>query len=181
MASLTPETFLAVAEMVAAHLRLKEVDRWTPHVCRLKFHSFTSEFPEISEAQFMWAAERWIQGLDSGFHRYPTWRELMAPLFRCEAGLANRSWGPRPDLPAFVAFKPDQLAQLPGQPQSQLPPPDSHNSGAYAVTAPGRPALPAGQSEEARGITDEDWQAYLASVAEWEAAQRHAEAEACSP
>jgi hypothetical protein len=31
MAGLTAETFLAVAEMVAGHLRLKEADRWSPH------------------------------------------------------------------------------------------------------------------------------------------------------
>ena len=43
--SLTPETFLAVAEMIAGHLRIKESDRWSAHICRLKFHSFTSEFP----------------------------------------------------------------------------------------------------------------------------------------
>jgi hypothetical protein len=163
MDGLSRETFFAVAEMVAGHLRLKEADRWSSHVCKLKFHSFTSEFPEVMDAQFMWAAEQWIQGLDASFHRYPTWRELMAPLYRCEGTLANRSWGPREGLPGFVRFKPAQLALLPDRPRSMLPPPDSHNAAAYDLTQAGRlPALPAEESHH--GLTDDEWQAYLQRV-----------------
>ena len=40
---LTPDTFLAIAEMVAAQLRIK-ADRWSPQICQLKYISFTSEF-----------------------------------------------------------------------------------------------------------------------------------------
>jgi hypothetical protein len=175
MASLTPETFLAVAQMVAGHLRLKADDRWSPHVCRLKFHSFTSEFPEVSEAQFMWAAERWIQGTEPGaFLRYPTWAELMAPLYRTEAGRANRSWGPRDDLPPFVRFKPDQLALLPGTPESVLPPPDQQNPAAYQVVSNSQPALPPAAAEPP-GVSDEEWEAYLKRVQE-EAAKAQEEA-----
>lgn len=182
MASLTRETFLAVAEMVAGHLRIKDADRWSPHVCRLKFHSFTAEFPEVSDTQFMWAAEQWIQGLDDGFHRYPTWRELMAPLYRCEAGLANRSWGPRPDLPAFARFKPEQLALLPQEPRSQLAPPDQRNAAAYDPREPGRPALPALRANDERGLTDEAWQAHLEEVRRWQAEREREQEEAsCSP
>ena len=54
--SLTIETLLSVAEMIAAQLRIKEADRWTPHICQLKFVSFTSEFPEVTDQQFLWAA-----------------------------------------------------------------------------------------------------------------------------
>lgn len=169
MASLSRETFLAVAEMVAGHLRLKEADRWSAHVCRLKFHSFTSEFPEVNDAQFMWAAEQWIQALDDGFHRYPTWRELMAPLYRCEGRLANRSWGPRPELPGFVRFKPEQLALLPELPSSLLPPPDRHNADAYRVVPPpGWKLLPPVEAAANQGISDEEWQAYLQKVREEE-------------
>lgn len=178
MASLTPETFLAVAQMVAGHLRLKADDRWSPHVCRLKFHSFTSEFPEVSEAQFMWAAERWIQGTEPGtFLRYPTWAELMAPLYRTEAGRANRSWGPRDDLPPFVRFKPDQLALLPSSPQSVLPPPDQQNPAAYQVISCSQLVLPAAETEPP-GLSDEEWEAYLKRVQE-EAAKAQEEA-SCS-
>lgn len=179
MASLTPETFFAVAEMVAGHLRLKEADRWSPHVCRLKFHSFTSEFPEVNETQFMWAAEQWIQALPPGFTRYPTWRELMAPLYRCEAGLANRSWGPREELPAFVRFKPQQLQLLPAQPASVLPPPDALNPEAYTVVSSRQPKLPPAPPEQEQGLSDEEWQTYLKRVEELAAEQQ--EEEACSP
>jgi hypothetical protein len=164
--SLTPETFLAVTEMIAAHLRIKEADRWSPHICRLKFHSFTSDFPEVNEPQFMWAAEQWIQTTDTkSFLRYPAWSELMAPLYRTEAGRANRSWGPRPGLPKFVQFKPAQLDQLPQLPASIHAAPDPANAEAYAlVQSTPRPALP--PAEEAQGLTDEQWQAYLQLVQE---------------
>jgi hypothetical protein len=158
------ETFLAVAEMVAGHLRLKDADRWSSHVCKLKFHSFTSEFPEVSDPQLMWAAEQWVQALPSGFTRYPTWRELMAPLYRCEGGLANRSWGTKPSLPAFVRFTADQRKMLPAVPRSLLPPPDIQNPDAYQVVGGGQPLLLPSSDDEAEGLTDEQWQAYLARV-----------------
>lgn len=174
--SLTPETFLAVAEMIAGHLRLKEADRWSPHICRLKFHSFTSEFPEINEPQFMWAAEQWIQGTQAAnFLRYPTWGELMAPLYRSEAGRANRSWGPREGLPGFVRFKPEQLALLPSAPQSIAAPPDPQNTDAYRTVgrageaeAKGLPLQPAPEPPllTGLGLSDDEWQAYVARLKE---------------
>lgn len=166
---LTPETFLAVTEMVAGHLRLKEADRWTPHICRLKFHSFQAEFPEVNEPQFMWAAEQWVQSLDpAAFKRYPTWRELMAPLYRTESGLANRSWGFKENLPNFCLPTASQLAQLPKQRQSVLELPDIRNAEAYVPFHAGQsdqPVLPPGQ-EEALGLTPERWNSYLLEVAE---------------
>jgi hypothetical protein len=167
---LTPETFLAVAEMIAAQLRIKEADRWSPHICRLKFHSFTSEFPEISEPQFMWAAEQWIQGLEpNSFKRYPTWKELMAPLYRTENGLANRSWGFRPELPAFCQPTTDQLALLPGTPSSVVAPPDPHNADAYVpFQASDHPLLPP-TADESPALTPEKWADYINWVAQQEA------------
>jgi len=181
MASLTPETFLAVAEMIAAHLRIKEADRWSPHICRLKFHSFTSEFPEISEPQFMWAAEQWVQDTEAGaFLRYPTWGELMSPLYRSEGGRANRSWGPRPELPGFVRFKPEQLAMLPSTPRSLAAVPDQQNLAAYQTVgrageaeAQGLALTPVEEPQRlltGSGLTDEEWQAYLVRVEEEEKA-----------
>ncbi|MEB3360684.1 MAG: hypothetical protein VKI42_01015 [Synechococcaceae cyanobacterium] len=165
MASLSQETFLAVAQMVAGHLRLKEADRWSPHVCRLKYHSFSSEFPEVGDAQFMWAAEQWIQGTSpEAFHRFPTWAELMAPLYRTEAGRANRSWGPRPDLPPFVQFKPAQLSLLPAARQSLLNAPDQQNAAAYQVVGVGQLVLP--EAGDPPGLSDEEWEAYLERVRE---------------
>lgn len=159
--SLTPETFLAVAEMIAAQLRIKEADRWSPHICRLKFHSFTSEFPEISEPQFMWAAEQWIQGLEPNtFKRYPTWKELMAPLYRTENGMANRSWGFREELPSFCRPTVAQLAMLPAARRSLVSAPDPHNSEAYVPFASNeQPLLP--PSKEDCPLTPERWQDYL--------------------
>ena len=174
--SLTPETFLAVAEMIAGHLRIKESDRWSAHICRLKFHSFTSEFPEINEPQFMWVAEQWIQCTDAGtFLRYPTWGELMGPLYRTEAGRANRSWGPRAELPGFVRFRPEQLALLPSAPRSIAPPPDQQNIDAYRTVgrageaeAQGLPLQPVAEPAllMGSGLSDEIWQAYLKQVQE---------------
>lgn len=159
--SLTPETFLAVAEMIAAQLRIKEADRWSPHICRLKFHSFTSEFPEISETQFMWAAEQWIQGLEPNtFKRYPTWKELMAPLYRTENGMANRSWGFREELPPFCRPTASQLAMLPTARRSLISAPDPHNSQAYLpFTTTEQPLLP--PTKEDCPLTEKKWQDYL--------------------
>jgi hypothetical protein len=143
---LTAETFLAACEMVFSHLRLKEADRWSSHVCRLKFYSFTSAFPEVSEAQFFWAAEQWIQTTKpETFHRFPTWNELMRSLYRCEGGLANRSWGPRDGLPAFLRFTEDQLLQLPPA-RSVLEPPDPQNAAAYVPIGRGAKALAPGET-----------------------------------
>ena len=55
---LTAELFMTVIDMVAGHLRIREADRWGPQIARLKFRSFVGEFPEVSEQQFVWAAER---------------------------------------------------------------------------------------------------------------------------
>lgn len=160
--SLTPETFLAVTEMVAAHLRIKEADRWSPHICRLKFHSFTTEFPEVNETQFMWAAEQWIQGCGPGFTRYPTWKELMAALYRTENGLANRSWGFRSELPAFLAPTVEQLMMLPGKAASIATATDPTNAAAYVpfVTTEHPLLPPAADAPET--LTEEWWQEYLA-------------------
>jgi len=174
---LTPETFLAVAEMVAGHLRIKEADRWSPHICKLKFHSFISEFPEVGEAQFMWAAEQWIQACGPGFTRYPTWKELLAPLYRTENGLANRSWGFRSDLPAFLAPTAEQLALLPATPASIAPAADPHNAAAYVpFTATDHPLLPPAP-EEPPMLTEEQWQAYLQSLNDGTADQQSRAAE----
>lgn len=161
---LTPETFLAAAEMIAAQLRIKEADRWSPHICRLKFHSFTSEFPEVNETQFLWAAEQWIQGLTPGqFTRYPTWKELMAPLYRTENGLANRSWGFKAELPPFVLPTAMQLAALPTSRRSLAAAPDPVNAAAYVpFEADGRdlPLLPPGAANDTP-LTPERWADYL--------------------
>lgn len=171
---LTIETFLAGCEMVAGHLRLKELDRWTPHVCRLKLASFSAAFPEVDEAQFLWASEQWIQRTDpQAFHRFPVWSELMAPLYRSEEGKANRSWGFRPDLPGFLRPTAEQLAALPTRRGSVLPPADPQNPAAYrtvglaaAAEEEGRPLLPAALPLwlVGAGVSDDDWNTYLSSL-----------------
>lgn len=175
-ASLTFETFGAVIEMIYSHLRLKEADRWGAHICKLKFYSFTSEFPEVNETQFMWAAEQWVQSTDPGaFLRLPTWGELMAALYRTEAGRANRSWGPRAELPGFVRFKPEQLALLPSTPRSLVAAPDQQNLDAYRTVgrageaeAQGLPLQPVAEPPllTGTGLTDKEWQDYLKRVQE---------------
>ncbi len=167
MVSLSPETFLAACEMVFGHLRLKESDRWSPHICQLKYRSFVTEFPEVGDAQFLWAAERWVQSLDAGFHRYPTWNELMRFLYRCEAGIPNRSWGPREDLPAYVRFTSAQVAMMPGQPRpvAALPAAHAEEQEAYRPAPVGARGcrVPVGQGI-APGLTDDAWERYLDRV-----------------
>lgn len=166
---LTIETFLAVAEMVAAQLRIKESDRWSPHICQLKYVSFTSEFPEVSDPQFLWAAEQWLQGTGGQeFLRYPTWKELMVPLYRPENGLANRSWGFRSDLPAMCRPTADQLRLLPSAPQSVSAPPDPKNADAYMPFLTDElPCLPP-PADEGPGLTPKKWADYLMFLAEEE-------------
>jgi hypothetical protein len=155
---LTPELFLQGAEMIQQHLRIKEADRWAAAVCRLKFYSFRSEFPEVDGPQFLWCCEKWIQALGPGFTTFPVWGELMAPLYRCENGRANRSYGFKQDVPGFLRPTPEQLAQLPAVATTLFPNPDRLPLlGAAAGEAP-RPLLPAAQE---RTLTDEEWEAYL--------------------
>lgn len=164
---LTIETFLAVSEMVAAQLRIKEADRWSPHICQLKFVSFCSEFPEVTDAQFLWAAEQWLQSTGGqNFLRYPTWKELMVPLYRAENGLANRSWGFRPDLPPMCRPTDEQQRLLPADPQSITAPPDPTNGGAYVpFMTEELPCLPPPE-DEGPGLTPQKWADYLLFLAE---------------
>lgn len=164
---LTIETFLAVAEMVASQLRIKEADRWSPQICQLKYVSFCSEFPEVSDPQFLWAAEQWLQTTGGReFLRYPTWRELMVPLYRAENGLANRSWGFRPDLPPLCHPTDEQLLLLPGAPRSIAAPPDPTNGDAYVpFMTEELPCLPP-PADEGPGLTPQKWADYLLFLAQ---------------
>lgn len=126
------ETFLAVTEMVASQLRLKDADRWSAHICQLKFTSFVNEFPEVSDGQFLWASEQWLQSTNCReFLRYPSWKELMAPLYRTENGMANRSWGFKEELPPAVRPGRRQLELLPAMKRSIASAPDPANTAAY--------------------------------------------------
>ena len=168
--SLTIETFLSVAEMIAAQLRIKEADRWTPHICQLKFVSFTSEFPEVTDQQFLWAAEQWLQGTGGkDFLRYPPWKELMVPLYRAENGLANRSWGFKESLPATCQPSAQQLRLLPEAPRSIAAGPDPSNASAYVpFHVKATLALPPQQGMGA-GLTAATWGDYLDFLAELQA------------
>ncbi len=67
-AELTFDVFLQGAEMIQQQLRIKEADRWSKDICKLKFYSFGAEFPEVDCAQFLWACEKWLQSLPAA-HR----------------------------------------------------------------------------------------------------------------
>lgn len=153
---LTPEVFLAGAELLFSHLRTREGDRWSELACKLKFASFRGAFPEIDREQYLWACEQWIQATaGKEFLRFPAWGELMTSLYGCEGGLANRSFGFKADLPQFLQPSLEQEAMLPAR-QSLQP----HPGEAYQVISGGRPlvALPAAGP---KGLTDEEWEAYL--------------------
>jgi hypothetical protein len=124
----------------------------------------------VSDQQLVWAAEQWLQttgGKD--FLRYPTWKELMVPLYRSENGLANRSWGFRDSLPAMCQPTAEQLQLLPKRPMSIASSPDPHNAAAYLpFTADEHPALPPAH-DEGPGLTPARWADYLNFLAEEEA------------
>jgi hypothetical protein len=129
VAMLRPEAFFMGCEILFSHLRLKESDRWSEGVALVKLASFTDAFPEVSDRQFLWCCEEWVQAATgNGFRTVPPWRELVAPLYRAEAGLANRSWGFKPDLPPFLQPTPQQLQLVPRQAQSLLSSTDPSHS-----------------------------------------------------
>lgn len=131
---LSKETFIAVCEMIASHLRIREADRWSQGgTAELKYVSFRSQYPEVNDTQFLWCGEQWIQDCPAGFVRYPTWRELMVYLYRSEGGQANRSWGFRDDLPDFVAPTLEQRRMASGPLRPLLSAPDRTNTDAYVV------------------------------------------------
>jgi hypothetical protein len=155
---LTPEAFLAGCELLFAHVRVRESDRWGELACKVKYASFRGAFPEVDREQFLWACEQWIQGTaGQDFLRFPAWAELMTVLYGTEGGLANRSYGFKPTLPAWLQPSPQQLALLPRQPQTLKP----HPGEEYRLVTPAeaRPLLPPRREEE--GMTDEQWEAYL--------------------
>ena len=140
---LKKETFLAVAEMLASHLRLKEADRWSVPICKLKYVSFQSSYPEVNDQQFLWAAEQFVQSTSNDkFLRYPTWNELMSFLYRTENGTPNRSWGFKESLPRSIQPTREQLALMPRESESlHRDTTDPQNQGAYKTF---RAALPEG-------------------------------------
>lgn len=170
--------FVKGCSLIAKHLRTRADAGWDDDDFTLKYVSFSEAFPEVNDRQFLWCCERWIQSQRQDFLRFPAWNELMAPLYRCEEGLANRSWGPRQGLPQHLRFSPEQLQLLPQAVRSVLPPPDARNAEAYRITgrggAPG-PLLPEELPKQlAPGsetlLTDEEWASHLRKLEE-----RHAE------
>lgn len=137
----TLESFLASIQMLYQHLRLKEADRWTPAVARIKHVFFVEAYPEVSDRQFLWCCERWIQSTKpEAFHRLPTWDELMRSLYRCKGGKPERSWGFRDDLPPYILPSPKQVAMLPSAVAGGAP--DDENHEAYQVRSAPGPLLP---------------------------------------
>ena len=162
---LDAETFLSGVEMIQQQLRIKRDDQWSTNVCKLKYASFMTEFPEVSSVQFFWACEQWIQMFSAkDFATFPTWQELMIPLYAVENGKANRSWGFKRDLPAFIAPTPSQKAQLPERPRSIAGAADPLNRDAYEVvitprTEPQHLLPESGLVENV--LTAEQWASYL--------------------
>jgi hypothetical protein len=167
MEQLTPTTFLAGVELIQQQLRVKREDRWSDVVCKLKFHSFQSEFPEVNDAQFFWACEQWVQAYShKDFSRFPVWAELMTSLYATENGKANRSWGFKRELPPFVAPTDEQKTLLPGKPRSIAGAADPTNTDAYVpFEAEAHPLLPPVVDND-EGISREEWAQYLRHLAE---------------
>ena len=167
MAGLGLKTFLSAVEMVQQALRMKREDFWSPQVCKLKYVSFTSEFPEVNEAQFFWACEQWIQSSGTkDFPRFPTWNQLMGALYNTENGAANRSWGFKRDLPQYLSPTPEQQAMLPATAVSIAGAADPKNAAAYdRYISPHAPMLPSVTAATGDGDARE-WAEYLHSLAD---------------
>lgn len=174
MEQLTFDVFAASIKLLESHIRTRESDQLTPLMLELRFQMLQGEYPELGTAQFLWAVEQWVQGTrPDAFLRMPTWAELLMPLYRCENGRPNRSWGFRDDLPQFCRPQPWQLGLLPAAPCSIAPPlPEGAvNPGAYRVVGAGaaprrsdQPLLPAPEpAAPTVGLSDEQWREYLAS------------------
>lgn len=167
METLAPETFLAGVEMIQQQLRVKREDRWSTHICKLKFVSFQSEFPEVNDAQFFWACEQWIQNHNTkNFPTFPTWKQLMTPLYSTENNEANRSWGFKRDLPQLVAPSDAQKSVLPATPRSIAGTADPLNPDAYVPFESDGNLLPAPSESSEVGLTREEWAAYLRRLSE---------------
>lgn len=139
MTPLTFADFLSGCEMVQNHLRIPPAQYWSADVCKLKFSSFQTSFPEASATHFWWACETWIQGVGQAFSRFPTWAELMSPLYKCQGDCPVRAWGFRDDLPTHLRPQPWQLKLLPAP--------------SLALPADSRPFVPAPPREGRAGST----------------------------
>ena len=164
---LDPEAFTRGCRMIERHIRTRADAAWSTEDFKLKFVSFSSDFPEVSTPQFLWSCERWIQGATGEFLRFPTWRQLMAPLYRCDAGLPNRAWGFKEDLPRSLQPTRQQLAMLPPG-SGPSPPGDGENPAAYRLVIAdgnGQSLLePAGPVP--RGLTPERYRQHLQEQAQ---------------
>jgi hypothetical protein len=159
---LDPEAFTRGCRMIERHIRTRADAAWSTEDFKLKFVSFSSDFPEVSTPQFLWACERWIQGATGEFLRFPTWRQLMVPLYRCQSGAPNRAWGFKEDLPRSLQPTRQQLAMLPSG-LASAPPDGAENPAAYRLVSAGgdgQRLLPAVASDSP-GLTREEWAEYL--------------------
>lgn len=184
--ALTLEVFTELIPVLEAHIRTRESEQISPRMLALKFQMLQAEYPELSTPQFAWAVEQWVQHTrPDAFLRMPTWAELLAPLYRCENGRPNRSWGFRDNLPPFCQPQPWQLELMPAATTSVAPllTDGVTDPAAYRVVGtaalprrPGQPLLPAPEPEPtSSGLTPEVWAEHLARCAEARAEARRAQ------
>ena len=159
---LDPEAFTRGCRMIERHIRTRADAAWSTEDFKLKFVSFGTDFPEVSTPQFLWACERWIQAATGEFLRFPTWRQLMVPLYRCQGGMPNRAWGFKEDLPRSLQPTRQQLAMLPPG-SNPIPPDGAENPAAYHLVAAGSDGqrlLPPADPVP-RGLTPEKYREHL--------------------
>ena len=158
---LDPAAFTRGCRMIERHIRTRADAAWSTEDFKLKFVSFSSDFPEVSTPQFLWACERWIQGATGEFLRFPTWQQLMVPLYRCSAGIPSRAWGFKESLPRSLQPTQQQLAMLPAG-LGPTPPNGAENPAAYSLVAAGaqQRLLPAA-APDSLSLTPQQWDEHL--------------------
>lgn len=181
--AVTPEVALAQLEAIEAFLRLPLAAQLTKEQRKMKLMLLQSSFPETSTAHLCWCVARWMEKVGSdGFARFPSWEEVLAPLYIELNGHPSRQAGYKPTLPSFLRPATWQLQalkfglqeesernnpQLPAAADEGSPlPAPQEEAAAFFAGNPDHPAalLYVSRPPKRVGLDAENWGAYIKSV-----------------
>lgn len=179
----TPEVVLAQLEAIEAFLRVPSAAQLTADQRKMKLVLLQSEFPETSTAHLCWCVAQWMERCGSEeFRRFPSWEEVLAPLYIELNGRPSRAAGYKKTLCPFLQPAAWQLealqfglqeeaaqgaSQLAPAPEggSPLPAPECE-AAAFFARQPDHPAalLYRNKPPKRTGLAAEDWDAYVRNV-----------------